>query len=284
MANKVVSPLPLPPPRRESFHFLPTGTEPPDYSSIINLVNDLSPGKLTLTKNDKAVLKKSYTVSSMSSYSYSKTSANSVQPVTQTTVPNDVSNLSASASVNTQERKVSSLKLTPVTIPDPPAHLNLKAEDQSKTQTPFSPPQTSPPPPKCPIPPQPPSQTASLSAHINKEHLKKPASLTSSPSMEAKIPDQTQTSAPSHEEMSRPPPAVPPRPSPAELLVHNRLCDLTREQHAAFLHYKQSQYYMFVSWKDQQGLKGLHISCNTSFDIKTCTRNRKCALVNLEQS
>ncbi|XP_024859850.1 sorbin and SH3 domain-containing protein 1 isoform X12 [Kryptolebias marmoratus] len=213
-----VSPLPLPPPRRESFHFLPTGTKPPDYSSIINLTNDLSPGTLTFTKKDKAVLKESYSVSSMSSYSYSKTSANSVQQIDQSTVPNDMSNFSASATANTQERKVSSLKLTPVTIPDPPAHLNSQADAHSKTQTTRFPPQTSPPPPKGPVPSQPPSQTASLSVHLGEENLKKPASLGSNPRVEVKIPDQTPTSAPSQMEMSKPPPAVPPRPSPAELL------------------------------------------------------------------
>lgn len=228
LANKVVSPLPLPPPRRESFHFLPTGTKPPDYSSVISLSNELSPGTLTFTKNDRAVLKESCTVSSMSSCSYFKSSAKSVQQVDQPTVPHDMSTFSASATANTQERKVSSLELTPVTIPDPPSHHNFEVGAHSKIQTVFSPPQTSSAPPEGPIPSQPPSQTASFSVHLGKENLKKPASFMSNPRVEVKIADQTPTSVPSQVEMSKLPPATPPRPSPAELLVHNWLYNITR--------------------------------------------------------
>ncbi|XP_054866228.1 sorbin and SH3 domain-containing protein 1 isoform X11 [Amphiprion ocellaris] len=209
-----INPLPLPPPRRESFHFSPTGTNPPDYSSLIALANDLSPGMQTFTKNEKAVLKESYTVRSTSSYSYSETSANPVRQLNQSTVPNDISNLSASATTNTQQRKVSSLTLTPVTIPDPPAHLNFYADPKPKTQNKASLPPASPPPQSGPILPQPPTQTASLSVHLGTENQKKTTRV------EPKLPDQApnQTPAPSQVETTKPPPAVPPRPSPAELL------------------------------------------------------------------
>ncbi|MEQ2189251.1 hypothetical protein GOODEAATRI_023284 [Goodea atripinnis] len=208
----------------QSFNLLPAGTNPPDYNLIIDLANDLSPGMLTLTKNDKAVLKESYTHSSTSSYSYSETRANSVQQVNQPTSANNVSNVSASATASTQTRKVSSLKLTPVTIPDPPSHLNHQFEAHSKIQTSGSLPPASPPPQAVFNPSQPPSQIASVSIHLGAENLKNPASLSSNPRVEVKVPDpdpnRTSTAAPSQVEMSKTPPTVPPRPSPAQLLVH----------------------------------------------------------------
>lgn len=225
MANQDINTVPLPPPRRESFQFSPTGTNPPDYSSLISLANDMSPGTLTFTKNEKAVLKESYTIRSTSSYSFSETSAKPVQQVNQSTASNDISNLSASASANMQERKVSSLKLTPVTIPDPPAHLHTYADPQPKTQAKGSLSPTSPPPQRPPIPSHLPTQTASLSVRLGSENQEHSASLTSNPREELKVPDQdpNQTTTPesSQVEMAKPPPAIPPRPSPAELLVHN---------------------------------------------------------------
>ncbi|XP_047189784.1 sorbin and SH3 domain-containing protein 1 isoform X12 [Scophthalmus maximus] len=186
--------MPLPPPRKESFHFSPTGTHPPDYSSLIALANDSGPGMLTFTQNEKAVLKESYTINSTSSYSYAETCAN---PVLREHQHNDISNCIAPATSNklAQERKVSSLKLTPVTIPDPPAHLNSYSDPQTKTQTTSSPPPTSRPPQRGPALSQSLLQTASLSVHLGP----------SSP-------------AGSQVEMTTPPPAVPPRPSPAKLL------------------------------------------------------------------
>ncbi|XP_070772190.1 sorbin and SH3 domain-containing protein 2 [Enoplosus armatus] len=214
--------VPLPPPRRESFHFSPTGTNPPDYSSLIALANDFSPGMLTFTQNEKAVLKESHTISSTSSYSYSETSANPVQQALQPTAPNDVRDCSASATTNTQaqERKVSSLKLTPVTIPNPPAHCNSYLDPHPKTKTTGSPPPTSPPPQRCPTTSQPLTQAAWLSVHLGPENLKHPEP--SNSTVELKVPDQapnqTQSPAPSQVEKTKAPPAVPPRPSPAELL------------------------------------------------------------------
>lgn len=212
--------IPLPPPRRESFQFSPTGTNPPDYSSLVALANDFSPGMLTFTQNEKAVLKESYTIRSTASYSYSETNANSAH---QSTVANDIINGSASATTNTQaqERKVSSLKLTPVTIPDPPDHSNSYHDPKSKTQTTASPPPTSPPPQKGPILSPPQRQAASLSVHLGPE--KHPEHQPSNGTAELKVPDRApnQTPAPSQVEITKAPPAVPPRPSPAELLVHN---------------------------------------------------------------
>ncbi|XP_042340464.1 sorbin and SH3 domain-containing protein 1-like isoform X3 [Plectropomus leopardus] len=214
------NPIPLPPPRRESFHFSPTGTNPPDYSSLVALANDFSPGMLTFTQNEKAVLKESYTISSKSSYSYSETNANSVQQTHQSTVSNDISNCNASATTNTQaqERKVSSLKITPVTIPDPPDHSNSYLDFQPKTQSTGSPPPTSPPPQRGPPLSQPLTQAASFSVHLGPE--KHPERQNST--VELKVPDrasnQTPSPASAQVEITKAPPAIPPRPSPAELL------------------------------------------------------------------
>nr|XP_014266356.1 sorbin and SH3 domain-containing protein 2 isoform X5 [Maylandia zebra] len=207
-----ISPLPLPPPRKESFHFSPAGTNPQNYSSLIGLANDLSPGMLTITKNEQAVLKESYTVRSTSSYSYSETSANTVQQLNESVVSNDTSN------ANTKERKVSSLTLTPVTIPDPPAHLNSCVDPQHKTQTTGSPPPTSSPPQRSPILSQPVTQTASISVRLDKENKKNPASSKTNSKVELEVSDQMAAPAPSQVEMTKPPPAIPPRPSPAKLL------------------------------------------------------------------
>lgn len=252
LANKDVSPLPLPPPRRESFKLSPVGTNPPDYNSIIDLANDFSPGRLTFTKNDNAVLKESYTLSSTSSYSYSETRANSVQQVNQSTAANDVSNLSASAPASTQKRKVSSLKLTPVTVPDPPVHLNPQTEQHSKILTSGCLSPSSPPPPTILNPSQPPSQTDSASVHLNAENLKNPACLASNPRVEWKVPDQdpnqTSTPAPSQVEMTKPPPTIPPRPSPAQLLVHTWLYSVTRARYSVAASGLCSQILVFGLW------------------------------------
>ncbi|XP_075947603.1 sorbin and SH3 domain-containing protein 2 [Anarhichas minor] len=218
-----MSHVPLPPPRRESLYFSPTGTNPPDYSSLVALGNDFTPGTLTFTQNEKAVLKESYTISSTSSYSYSETNANSVQQAHQSTLPDDMSSSSASATTNSQaERKVSSLKLTPVTIPDPPAHRNSYLHPQPKTQTTGSPPPTSPPPQRGPTPSQPLTQAATLSVRLGPEDLKHPERRASNTTTELKVPDrapdQTLSPAPAQVEITKAPPAVPPRPSPAELL------------------------------------------------------------------
>ncbi|XP_014865898.1 PREDICTED: sorbin and SH3 domain-containing protein 2 isoform X13 [Poecilia mexicana] len=213
-----VSPLPQPPPRRESFNLLSIGTNPSEFNSIIDLPNDLSSRRLTFTKNDKAVLKESYTVSSTSSYSYSETSGNSVQQVNQSTAANNISNLSASATTSTQKRKVSSLKLTPVTIPDPPDHVNPQFEAHSKILTSGSLSPSSPPPQIVSNTPQPPSQTASVYVHLNAENLKNPAALASNPRVEVKVPDQDPDQTSTQVKMTMPPPTIPPRPSPAQLL------------------------------------------------------------------
>lgn len=213
--------MPLPPPRRESFHFSPTGSNPPDYNSIIALANDFSPGTLTLTQNEKSMLKETYTISSTSSYSSSATSTDPVQQTDQSTVPNDNCSASITTNSQSQERKVSSLKLTPVTIPDPPAHGNSYLDPQTKTTG--SPPPTPPAPQKGPILSPPLTQTASFSVNLGPENLKQPES--SKDTVEPKVPDrapkQTPSAGPTQEEITKAPPAVPPRPSAAQLLVHN---------------------------------------------------------------
>lgn len=227
--------MPSPPPRRESFHFPPTGTNPPSYSSLSTLADALRPGALALSQNDKAVLKESLTISSTSSYSYSETStttSTSVSPpvlqVYQSTVSNDISNSNVTATTNAQvqERKVSSLKLTPVTIPDPPAHINydLEPQPQPKTQTSASPPPPTPPPRLDSTISRPPMQTASLSVRLAPKTLTHPELQSPNTMKELKVQAQapivapTPASSPMEVTMA---PAVPPRPSPAELLVHN---------------------------------------------------------------
>lgn len=220
LTDKDINHVPSPPPRRDSFHFSSTGTDPPAYSSLIPLANDLSPGTLTFTQNEKAFLKESYTIKSTSSYSYTESSSNAVQQVEQSTVPNDINNCT-SAIINTQaqERKISSLKLTPVTIPDPPAHLN--SYPSPNTQTTGSPSPKSPPPQSGPTLSQPSTQTAMLSVNMDPKNLKRPEPQPSNPTVELKVPNQASSLSSSQIEAANAPPAVPPRPSPAELLVHD---------------------------------------------------------------
>ncbi|KAI9525470.1 hypothetical protein NQZ68_006017 [Dissostichus eleginoides] len=210
--------VPLPPPRKESLHFSPTGTNPPDYRSAVALPDDFSTGMLTFKLNEKAVLKESFTINTTSSYTYSETNANSVQQSQQSTVAHEVTNGSASVTTNTQaqERKVSSLRITPVTFADPPAHLNSHLDPQPKTQPTGSPPPTSPPPKTDPTL----TPTASLSVHTDSEDLKhpEPPNNTAEPRVTDQAPNQTLSPSPSQVEITKTPPAVPPRPSPAELL------------------------------------------------------------------
>lgn len=207
--------MPLPPPRRESFHFLPAATNPPDYSSLAALPNDFSAGTLTLAQNEtKAFVRQSYTVSSAAAAysSYSEKSANSVQHASKASTQSNVTS-------NTQspERKVSSVKLTPVTIPDPPLHCNSYLDPNVKV--------AAPPPPAAPSPPRPHTTDAptltkntSLSVHLGPYNLKHPEP--SNLSAEVKVPKQAP--AQSHLEVPTAPPPIPPRPSPAELLVNKR--------------------------------------------------------------
>ncbi|KAK5865736.1 hypothetical protein PBY51_019981 [Eleginops maclovinus] len=208
--------VPLPPPRRESFHFSPTGTNPPDYRSAVALPYDFSPGMVKFTQKEKAVLKESFTINTTSSYSYSETNANSVQQSQQSTVAHEVTNGSASVTTSTQaqERKVSSLRITPVTIADPPAHLNSNLDHQPKTQTTGSPPPISPPPQMDPTL----TPAASLSVQTNSEDLKHPEPQPPNSTAEPKVTNPTPSPSPSQVEITKTPPAVPPRPSPAELL------------------------------------------------------------------
>ncbi|XP_034043663.1 uncharacterized protein sorbs2a [Thalassophryne amazonica] len=220
--------VPSPPPRRESFHFPPTGTNPPPYSSLIIPANDLSPGMFT--RSEKAVLKESLTISS-TSYSLAEDSTNplnttptSAEQNYQSAAFHSTSNCSAAITTNTnaQDRKVSSLKITPVTVPDPPAHLNSHLDPHPKPQTSGSPLIPSPSPKNNFTCCRPLTQTAFLSVHLVPENPKQlePESVKST--VELMVPDQrcivTSSPAPPPVEMMETPLAVPPRPSPAELL------------------------------------------------------------------
>ncbi|XP_068606769.1 sorbin and SH3 domain-containing protein 1-like [Brachionichthys hirsutus] len=203
-----MSDVPLPPPRRESFLLSPTGTNPPGYSPLIALANEFSQGLLTFTQNEKAVLKDSC----MSSCSDSKTDAKWVQQGHQSTVPSYHCSASATtAATQPQERKVSSLKLTPVTIPDPPDHCNSYLNPQTKTTGSRLP--NSPSPQRGPTLSPPGTKTASLSVHLGHGNRKaEPVNDTG----KAKVPDRAP--APSKPEMTENRPALPPRPSAAGLL------------------------------------------------------------------
>ncbi|XP_061626513.1 sorbin and SH3 domain-containing protein 2 isoform X2 [Phyllopteryx taeniolatus] len=181
--NHVLSP----PSRRDSFHFTPTRPDPSAYSSLTVLANDLSPGtKLTFSHREEAVLKESCTFSSTSSHS--KTSANLLQP-------ND-----ASTHAQALERKVSCLTLTPVTIPDPPEHLNFETTGSHPAPHPTT-------------RPQPSTRTSSLCVKLFPESLKHPEPSNKPATIQIQPPPSFD---PAQDLKS--PQAVPPRPSPAELL------------------------------------------------------------------
>ncbi|XP_078807048.1 sorbin and SH3 domain-containing protein 1 isoform X10 [Oryzias latipes] len=202
-----ISPVPLPPLRRESFHFSPSGTNPPDYSPIITLAKDLNPGTLFFTNNDKVILKESYNIKSSSSYSYSETRTNPVRPDDQPI-----------NTANPQERKFSSLKLTPVTIPDPPAHLSTHPDTHPQSQSTGSPSPTPPPTKKEPHLLQPITITAPIPVNLGEEKQKSSASLKPDPKVELRVSDRAPTTAPSQVETQKHPSGTSPRPSPAELL------------------------------------------------------------------
>uniref|UniRef100_A0A3P9JCS4 Sorbin and SH3 domain containing 2a n=1 Tax=Oryzias latipes TaxID=8090 RepID=A0A3P9JCS4_ORYLA len=202
-----ISPVPLPPLRRESFHFSPSGTNPPDYSPIITLAKDLNPGTLYFTNNDKVILKESYNIKSSSSYSYSETRTNPVRPDDQPI-----------RTANPQERKFSSLKLTPVTIPDPPAHLSSPPDTHPQSQSAGSPSPTPPPTKKEPHLLQPLTMTAPIPVNLGEEKQKSSASLKPDPKVELRVSDRAPTTAPSQVETQKHPSGTSPRPSPAELL------------------------------------------------------------------
>ncbi|XP_019718020.1 sorbin and SH3 domain-containing protein 2 isoform X3 [Hippocampus comes] len=188
--------IPLPPSRRDSFRFTLTSANPSACSPLTVLADNINPGtKLMFSHQDEASLKESYTFSSTSLHR--ETSANSLQLVSS--VPND-----ASANTQVQERKVSSLTLTPVTIPDPPEHLNVESTASDPPPPPTQHPTT---------PPQPSTRTSSLAVKLFPKSQKHDAEPSNKP---ATILTQPADLAPSEDLKS--PPAVPPRPSPAELL------------------------------------------------------------------
>uniref|UniRef100_A0A3P8Z032 Sorbin and SH3 domain containing 2a n=1 Tax=Esox lucius TaxID=8010 RepID=A0A3P8Z032_ESOLU len=124
--TQAVSQVPLPPPRRESYSSPKPGAVPPSYSSL--LAEALGPGTLSLS-NEKAVLKESYTMKSTSSFSYSSGASTRPRSEPEFKPPqsNPKSPLAFPTATSTRtaasaQRKVSSLRLTPVPVPDPPSH------------------------------------------------------------------------------------------------------------------------------------------------------------------
>ncbi|XP_046901241.1 sorbin and SH3 domain-containing protein 2 [Hypomesus transpacificus] len=260
--KKSPSQVPLPPPRRDSYQFPLAGLCPPSYSSLSSLaeVFGTDSGSLASAHKEQAILKESYAINSSSCFSYSKsttttTSSSSIPPsnphpqsppLNLPSLTNDIGecrvNATSTHASSTQAgRKVSSLKLTPVTIPNPPDHLH----PQPKAQGPASPPPPTPPPRKESKGPQVQGHTASVSIQMSPQSPDpKPPALTP----EAPTPTPAQVSAPAPTLASAPalaftlapasapalisapgqavgdikvvktPPPVPPRPAPADVL------------------------------------------------------------------
>ncbi|XP_036406657.1 sorbin and SH3 domain-containing protein 2 [Megalops cyprinoides] len=105
------TPVPLPPPRRESYHLTPPGHKPPSYSHIQS-VEEGQPGS-------QAIEQESFSRKSTASYSYSESTT--VPPkTTGSTLSVPIASVSSqSSNIQIQERQVSSLKLTFPKRPDP---------------------------------------------------------------------------------------------------------------------------------------------------------------------
>nr|XP_029543184.1 sorbin and SH3 domain-containing protein 2-like isoform X10 [Oncorhynchus nerka] len=215
--TQAVNQVPLPPPRRESYPSPATGAIPPSYSSL--LAKSLGHGMLALS-NEKAVLKESYTVKSTSSYSHHQSTTTSSVPHSEPepnpihSVTSKVKASTATSSTTTQlqaaERKVSSLRLTPVTIPDPPSHHPVPQPEALTTS-----------PPPSNLPPHRDSSigsqsyhTASLSVQMAPRSPKPPGS--KAPTLEPKAP--APASDPGEARKVKGPPPVPPRPAEANVL------------------------------------------------------------------
>ncbi|XP_064784920.1 sorbin and SH3 domain-containing protein 2-like [Oncorhynchus masou masou] len=217
--TQTVNQVPLPPPRREIYPSPATGAIPPFYSSL--LAKTLGHGMLALS-NEKAVLKESYTVKSTSSYSHHQSTTTTSVPQPQSepelnpihSVTNKVKASTATSSTTTQlqaaERKVSSLRLTPVTIPDPPSHQPVP---QPETLTTSLPPPNFPPRRDSSIGPQS-HHTASLSVQMAPRSPKPLGS--KAPTLEPKAP--APASDPGEARKVKGPPPVPPRPAEANVL------------------------------------------------------------------
>ncbi|XP_052342587.1 sorbin and SH3 domain-containing protein 2-like isoform X6 [Oncorhynchus keta] len=217
--TQAVNQLPLPPPRRESYPSPATGAIPPSYSSL--LAKTLGHGMLALS-NEKAVLKESYTVKSTSSYSHHQSTTTTSVPQPQSEPePNPVHSVTskikastATSSTTTQlqaaERKVSSLRLTPVTIPDPPSHHPVPQPEALTTS-----------PPPSNLPPHRDSSIGSQSHHTASLSVqmapRSPKPLGSkAPTLEPKAP--APASDPGEARKVKGPPPVPPRLAEANVL------------------------------------------------------------------
>ncbi|KAM9792315.1 sorbin and SH3 domain-containing protein 2 [Neosynchiropus ocellatus] len=211
---------PFPPTRRSSLHFSPCGTNPPASDSLVAV----PPHRQRVTPTEKAVLNESFTIKSTYSFSETSTEQKSTIPIN-----NSTSNLT-----DQQERKVSSVHLTPVTIPDPPEHLNSYTVPETKTVRPPPTIQTN------PSFQQSSSQAASVSLGLKQQEssLRKEA-----PPQRKTVVLQIPSSSLAPPEQEKPPPRVPPRPSPAELLGL-LFPDLTPQHYPYHCHSSESLDYL----------------------------------------
>ncbi|XP_072318360.1 uncharacterized protein [Eucyclogobius newberryi] len=203
---------PSPPPRRASFHSSPAGTNPPLCSS--SLANDSSPGMQQFTQRENAVVRESYTIKSTSSSSYAFSETTEPRPpaaLTQITPTATEEPNSASNRANVQGRKVSSLKLTPLPMPDPPTHFSAYTSTGPKTA--------------ADAPPTPPRQASVRpgAENVVGEQERRPPLPAGEPEVELEVEPEVEpppkpgpSECPARTEKS--PPAVPPRPSAAHIL------------------------------------------------------------------
>uniref|UniRef100_A0A8C7VD11 Osteoclast-stimulating factor 1 n=1 Tax=Oncorhynchus mykiss TaxID=8022 RepID=A0A8C7VD11_ONCMY len=163
--------------------------------------------------NEKAVLKESYTVKSRSSYSHHQSTTTTSVPQSEpepNPIPSGTSKVKAStatSSTTTQlqaaERKVSSLRLTPVTIPDPPSHQPIPQPEALTTS-----------PPPSNLPPHRDSSIGSQSHHTASLSIQMAPRSPKPPGSKA----PTLASDPGEARKVKGPPPVPPRPAEANVL------------------------------------------------------------------
>ncbi|XP_051750999.1 sorbin and SH3 domain-containing protein 2 isoform X2 [Ctenopharyngodon idella] len=189
--KKSPTPVPLPPPRRESYHMTPN---PPSYSSLAVLSDTF----LSPPQNDDAISTGSFTIqsSATSSYSYSKTT----QTSTSTSgAPLEEPPLSQQANANsfiTQVlgSKLSSSKLTTDHLNATPNKMNMiKTDPKSKTKL------------KGMSAPPPQNPTATSETHV--------ASLSIQLAPRSPEPQAETHSGPETESRTTRAPVVPPRPA-----------------------------------------------------------------------
>ncbi|KAG7458658.1 hypothetical protein MATL_G00222860 [Megalops atlanticus] len=158
--KKSPTPVPLPPPRRESYHMTPTGMNPPPYSHLQALGDPFGPllkgtDAGSVIQSERVVQRASYSSTTTSSYSY--TSHTSIPPE-----PADNSTSSLPNGSPTQEPNTPPLKQTPSEGVDTPSAPPPTTSDDEPGPTPTPAPREHTP----PSPPAPGKHTASLSIQI----------------------------------------------------------------------------------------------------------------------